>query len=73
MEEENTYLDKYRPDSENRARDLRILVLGMGGGGSNAVNHMYRQNPEGIEFVVLNTDAQAPVSYTHLRAHETSV
>ena len=59
MEEENTYLDKYRPDSENRARDLRILVLGMGGGGSNAVNHMYRQNPEGIEFVVLNTDAQA--------------
>lgn len=36
-----------------------IKVIGVGGGGSNAVNHMYRQGIEGVEFFVCNTDAQA--------------
>ncbi len=36
-----------------------IKVIGVGGGGSNAVNHMYRQGIKGVEFVVCNTDAQA--------------
>lgn len=36
-----------------------IKVLGVGGGGSNAVNHMYRQGIKGVDFVVTNTDAQA--------------
>lgn len=36
-----------------------IKVIGVGGGGSNAVNHMYRQGINGVDFVVTNTDAQA--------------
>jgi cell division protein FtsZ len=36
-----------------------IKVIGVGGGGSNAVNHMYRQGIKGVEFVICNTDAQA--------------
>ncbi len=36
-----------------------IKVLGVGGGGSNAVNHMYRQGIKGVDFIVANTDIQA--------------
>lgn len=36
-----------------------IKVIGVGGGGGNAVNHMIRSNIEGVEFVCANTDAQA--------------
>lgn len=52
-----------------------IKVIGVGGGGSNAVNHMFKQGIKDVEFVVCNTDAQAlnssPVPYklqigTHL-------
>jgi len=44
-----------------------IKVIGVGGGGSNAVNHMYKQGIKDVEFVVANTDVQAlnnsPVPY----------
>ena len=36
-----------------------IKVIGVGGGGSNAVNHMFTQNIRGVDFVICNTDAQA--------------
>jgi cell division protein FtsZ len=36
-----------------------IKVIGVGGGGSNAVNHMYRQGIKDVEFIVCNTDNQA--------------
>ena len=36
-----------------------IKVIGVGGGGSNAVNHMYSQGINGVDFVICNTDAQA--------------
>lgn len=36
-----------------------IKVIGVGGGGSNAVNHMYNQGITGVEFIVCNTDSQA--------------
>src|SRR6478672_2232372 len=36
-----------------------IKVIGVGGGGSNAVNHMYSQTIEGVNFITCNTDAQA--------------
>ncbi len=36
-----------------------IKVLGVGGGGSNAVNHMFKQGIKGVEFAVCNTDLQA--------------
>lgn len=36
-----------------------IKVIGIGGGGSNAVNHMFNQGINGVEFVICNTDVQA--------------
>lgn len=36
-----------------------IKVLGVGGGGSNAVNYMFDQNIEGVDFIICNTDAKA--------------
>ncbi len=36
-----------------------IKVIGVGGGGSNAINHMFRQGIKGVDFVICNTDAQA--------------
>ncbi|MBE7172039.1 MAG: cell division protein FtsZ [Williamsia sp.] len=36
-----------------------IKVIGIGGGGSNAVNHMFSQNIEGVNFIICNTDAQS--------------
>ena len=50
----------------NRASSI-IKVIGVGGGGSNAVNHMYLQGIAGVDFIVCNTDCQAldhsPVPY----------
>ncbi len=40
-------------------RSSIIKVIGVGGGGSNAVNHMYRKGIQDVNFVVCNTDAQA--------------
>jgi len=36
-----------------------IKVIGVGGGGGNAVNHMYQQGITGVDFIICNTDAQA--------------
>ncbi len=36
-----------------------IKVIGVGGGGSNAVNHMFHQGIKGVDFIICNTDAQA--------------
>lgn len=43
------------PKSQSNA----IKVIGVGGGGSNAVNHMFQQDIKGVDFVICNTDAQA--------------
>lgn len=43
---------------ENEAPSI-IKVVGVGGGGNNAINHMYSQNVQGVTFVVCNTDRQA--------------
>lgn len=42
---------------KNQSSDIK--VLGVGGGGSNAVNYMFRQGIEGVDFIVCNTDSQA--------------
>lgn len=48
-------------------RSSIIKVIGVGGGGGNAVNHMYNQGIKGVDFIVCNTDLQAleisPVPY----------
>ena len=41
------------------ASPARIKVIGLGGGGSNAVTRMVRENIQGVEFIAMNTDAQA--------------
>lgn len=45
-------------DNDENQRPI-IKVIGVGGGGNNAVNHMYRQGIQNVSFVVLNTDRQA--------------
>src|SRR3990167_7706186 len=44
-----------------------IKVIGVGGGGSNAINHMFKAGINGVDFVICNTDSQAlqksPVPY----------
>lgn len=42
-----------------KAKSSIIKVLGVGGGGSNAVNFMFEQNIEGVDFIICNTDAKA--------------
>ena len=44
---------------EQKQNPAYIKVLGVGGGGSNAVNHMFIQGITGVDFVVCNTDVQA--------------
>ena len=44
---------------EPKKRPSIIKVLGVGGGGSNAVKHMYEQGIEGVDFAICNTDLQA--------------
>jgi cell division protein FtsZ len=41
------------------ANPAKIKVVGLGGGGSNAVTRMVRENIQGVEFIAMNTDAQA--------------
>ncbi|MBX2963940.1 MAG: cell division protein FtsZ [Cyclobacteriaceae bacterium] len=47
------------PKHQSGAQRSIIKVIGVGGGGSNAVNHMFRQGIKDVEFVVCNTDLQA--------------
>jgi cell division protein FtsZ len=42
-----------------KSQSNTIKVIGVGGGGSNAVNHMFTQNIKGVDFVICNTDSQA--------------
>src|ERR1700727_3538638 len=45
--------------NEEPLNDAKIKVIGVGGGGGNAVNRMIDAGMEGIEFIVANTDLQA--------------
>lgn len=49
----------YTFDDEPPSYGARIKVIGVGGGGGNAVNHMIDAKIEGVEFLVANTDLQA--------------
>ena len=44
---------------ESQSQDAVIKVIGVGGCGGNAVDHMIEQGVQGVEFIVINTDAQA--------------
>ena len=56
MKKENDIRISFNEDTRN---DAKIKVIGVGGGGNNAVNRMIDAGMEGIEFVVANTDLQA--------------
>lgn len=43
----------------NHENSAIIKVIGVGGGGSNAVNHMYKQGIKGVDFIICNTDQQS--------------
>ncbi|MBF1076640.1 MAG: cell division protein FtsZ, partial [Prevotellaceae bacterium] len=47
------------PSEKPEAPVAVIKVIGVGGGGGNAVSNMYRENVEGVRFLVCNTDAKA--------------
>ncbi|MCS6832697.1 MAG: cell division protein FtsZ [Flammeovirgaceae bacterium] len=49
----------YEFDIPQETKKSIIKVIGVGGGGSNAVNHMYRQGIKSVDFYVCNTDKQA--------------
>ena len=55
MADNNVLLDFGEPERENSI----IKVVGVGGGGGNAVNHMYREGIHDVTFVLCNTDNQA--------------
>lgn len=59
MNENATNNDLLGFDLPNRSESSIIKVIGVGGGGSNAVNHMYQEGIQGVDFVVCNTDNQA--------------
>jgi cell division protein FtsZ len=50
---------KDQPTGENRSEPAIIKVIGVGGGGSNAVNYMFERKIKDVEFAVCNTDRQA--------------
>ncbi|MCI5896608.1 MAG: cell division protein FtsZ [Candidatus Aphodousia sp.] len=54
--------------SDNQPRETVIKVIGVGGGGGNAVEHMIERGAQGIEFIAINTDYTA---LSHSRAHAT--
>jgi cell division protein FtsZ len=55
---EDIIMSNYQFDIPAHHKSI-IKVIGVGGGGSNAVNHMYNQGIRGVEFIVCNTDVQA--------------
>lgn len=57
-QENNTHMDDMIRFSPKQKTSI-IKVIGVGGGGSNAVNYMFKQGIEGVDFVVCNTDTQA--------------
>jgi cell division GTPase FtsZ len=46
-------------DAERNAQSARMKVVGIGGGGGNAVNRMIDENLQGVDFISDNTEAQA--------------
>ncbi len=55
---EDQFFDMMRFDLPREQSSI-IKVIGVGGGGSNAVNYMYEQGIKGVDFIVCNTDSQA--------------
>lgn len=61
--EDPSLIAKYHSSNESKAVAPTILAMGVGGGGCNAVSYMANQGIKGVDFVALNTDNQALLSY----------
>lgn len=60
MEDTRLDIDSLDFREKNRLEDKNVIMaVGVGGGGGNAINHMYNQGVENVTFVVCNTDADA--------------
>ncbi len=60
MEDTRLDIDSLDFREKNRVEDTNVIMaVGVGGGGGNAVNHMFTQGVENVTFVVCNTDANA--------------
>src|SRR5512139_259537 len=59
MEEHMDSTNKQAEERTGKEAFARIKVIGVGGGGSNAVNRMMDEGIKGVEFISVNTDAQA--------------
>lgn len=57
IEKDSNFIEQLEPGNKNVP--CLIKVIGIGGGGNNAINHMFEQNISGVSFVVMNTDRQA--------------
>ena len=55
----STLLDFNQVNEQPKSEPTFIKVIGVGGGGGNAVSHMYQQGINGVDFLVCNTDQQA--------------
>lgn len=59
IDEFDNLAEQYKDKNEPAYDTNDIMVIGVGGGGGNAVNHMFHQGAKEVTFVVLNTDAKA--------------
>lgn len=59
VQDDYSYLPSHTPISQKKPGKANIVVVGVGGGGNNAVNNMIRAGIKSANFVVMNTDMQA--------------
>lgn len=52
-------MNKFQINTSKNKTSNSIKVIGIGGGGGNAVNHMFEQGIDGVDFIICNTDSQA--------------
>ena len=52
-------IEMMRVEEDNNSQKPKIRVLGIGGGGNNAINNMIKSQLSGVEFIAANTDLQA--------------
>ena len=50
--------DLFMPAAQFESKKAKIKVIGVGGGGGNAINHMVRSGLKDVDFIAVNTDAQ---------------
>lgn len=55
----NNFNNRFTFDDDQHNERARIKVIGVGGGGGNAINNMIQKGLNNVEYIAINTDAQA--------------